>query len=133
MADVTVCGAPWCPDCKRSKRFLGEQHVPCTWIDIDRDPAAAALVRQRNAGKQRIPTILLGDGSTLTVSKRDSFSPGSRRRSGCSSSILNFRHPRCCGRKCSAIHSSMVRRALEKCAHAIVSLPGCPRFAVRSL
>ena len=22
---ITLYGAPWCPDCKRSKQFLGEQ------------------------------------------------------------------------------------------------------------
>ena len=27
-AKITVYGAPWCPDCKRSKQFLGEQRVP---------------------------------------------------------------------------------------------------------
>ncbi len=34
-ANVTVYGAPWCPDCKRSKQFLGEQGVPYDWVDID--------------------------------------------------------------------------------------------------
>lgn len=65
MADVKVYGAPWCPDCRRSKQFLGEQRIPYDWIDIDQDPAAAALVRERNAGKQIIPTIVLADGSFL--------------------------------------------------------------------
>ena len=36
-ANVAVYGAPWCPDCKRSKQFLGEQRVPYDWVDIDQD------------------------------------------------------------------------------------------------
>lgn len=63
MADIKVYGAPWCPDCRRSKQFLGEQRLPYDWIDIDKDPKAAALVREKNAGKQIIPTIIFPDGS----------------------------------------------------------------------
>jgi thioredoxin reductase (NADPH) len=63
MADIKVYGAPWCPDCKRAKQFLGEQRVPYDWIDIDHEPEAAAFVRQKNAGKQIIPTIVFPDGS----------------------------------------------------------------------
>ena len=35
--DLTVYGAPWCPDCKRAKQFLGEQRVRYNWVDIDED------------------------------------------------------------------------------------------------
>ncbi len=65
MADIKVYGAPWCPDCRRSKQFLGEQRVAYEWIDIDQNPAAAALVREKNDGKQIIPTIVFPDGSFL--------------------------------------------------------------------
>jgi thioredoxin reductase (NADPH) len=34
---VTVYGAYWCPDCRRSKKFLGEQFIPYRWIDIEQD------------------------------------------------------------------------------------------------
>ncbi len=71
MADITMYGAPWCPDCKRAKQFLGEQRIPYEWIDIDHDPDAAALVRRRNAGKQRIPTIVFRDGSILVEPSND--------------------------------------------------------------
>ena len=62
---IKVYGAPWCPDCRRAKQFLGEMRVPYDWIDIDEDPAAAELVRQKNDGKQIIPTIIFPDGSLL--------------------------------------------------------------------
>lgn len=71
MADVVVYGAPWCPDCRRSKQFLGEMRVPYEWIDIDQDPAGAEAVREKNNGKQIIPTIVFEDGSFLVEPGND--------------------------------------------------------------
>ena len=34
-ADITVYGAHWCPDCRRSKQFLGEHQIPYNWVDMD--------------------------------------------------------------------------------------------------
>ncbi len=62
---IKVYGTPWCPDCKRVKQFLGEQRVQYDWIDTDQDREGAALVREKNAGKQIIPTIVFPDGSLL--------------------------------------------------------------------
>ena len=64
-AKTTVYGAPWCPDCKRSKQFLGEQRVPYNWVDIDQDEAGKSYVQQANDGRQIIPTIVFEDGSIL--------------------------------------------------------------------
>lgn len=65
MREITVYGAPWCPDCRRSKKFLGEQRISYEWVDIDKDPDGASFVREKNAGKQIIPTIVFPDGSFL--------------------------------------------------------------------
>ena len=65
QADMTVYGAPWCPDCKRAKQFLGEQRVRYNWVDIDEDEEGRKYVQQANNGKQIIPTIVFGDGSIL--------------------------------------------------------------------
>ena len=62
---VTVYGAPWCPDCKRAKQFLGEQRMPYNWVDIDQDEDGRKYFQQVNNGKQIIPTIIFEDGSTL--------------------------------------------------------------------
>lgn len=64
-AEIIVYGAPWCPDCVRSKRFLDTHGVPYSWIDVDRDPAADACVRALQNGARRIPDIVLPDGSHL--------------------------------------------------------------------
>ena len=63
--DITVYGAHWCPDCRRSKQFLGEHQIPYNWVDIEQDKAGEQYVMQRNDGKRIIPTIEFADGSIL--------------------------------------------------------------------
>jgi thioredoxin reductase (NADPH) len=62
---IIVYGAHWCPDCRRSKMFLGEHQVPYRWVDIEEDPAARQLVIDMNGGKRIVPTIAFEDGSFL--------------------------------------------------------------------
>jgi thioredoxin reductase (NADPH) len=62
---IIVYGTTWCPDCKRSKQFLGDQRIHYHWVDIERDPEAMAYVEQVNRGKRIIPTIVFTDGSIL--------------------------------------------------------------------
>jgi thioredoxin reductase (NADPH) len=69
VADLVVYGAPWCPDCKRSKKFLAEHRVPFRWVDIDEDANALAYVERVQNGGRTIPMIELPDGSRL-------FEPG---------------------------------------------------------
>ncbi len=62
---LTVYGAYWCPDCRRAKKFLGENFVPYKWIDIEQDKAAEEYVLKRNSGKRIIPTIVFEDDTFL--------------------------------------------------------------------
>jgi thioredoxin reductase (NADPH) len=62
---IIVYGAHWCPDCRRSKMFLGEHQIPYQWVDIEEDPAAQQRVIDMNGGKRIVPTIVFGDGSFL--------------------------------------------------------------------
>ena len=62
---VTVYGAYWCPDCRRSKKFLGEQFIPYRWVDIEQDKNGENFVLLRNNGKRIIPLILFEDDSFL--------------------------------------------------------------------
>ena len=64
-AKITIYGAYWCPDCRRSKQFLGEHQIPYEWVDIEQDPAAEQFVIEKNQGKRIIPTIVFDDGSFL--------------------------------------------------------------------
>lgn len=47
-AQITVYGAYWRPDCRRSKQFLGEHQIPYHWVDIEQDPAAEQFVIERD-------------------------------------------------------------------------------------
>ena len=65
MDQITVYGAPWCPDCRRSKAFLMEQRVPFTWVDIDTDAEGLRFVEELQRGGRTIPTIVFPDDSHL--------------------------------------------------------------------
>ena len=62
---ITVYGALWCPDCRRSKQFLAGHRIPYRWIDIEQQPDAQETVRQLNNGRQIIPTIVFDDGGSI--------------------------------------------------------------------
>jgi thioredoxin reductase (NADPH) len=62
---VTVYGAYWCPDCRRAKKFLGEQFIPYKWVDIEQDKNGEMYVLQKNEGKRIIPTIVFEDDTFL--------------------------------------------------------------------
>ncbi len=65
MPDITVYGAPWCPDCRRTKKFLAEQRVKYDWVDIDADAAGVATVEALQKGGRTIPTVVFGEGDFL--------------------------------------------------------------------
>ena len=65
MDQITVYGAPWCPDCRRSKAFLMEQRIPFRWVDIDADAEGRSIVETLQNGGRTIPTIAFPDGSHL--------------------------------------------------------------------
>ena len=56
----------WCGYCYRLKRQLERAGVALTEVDIETDPAAAAVVELVNDGDQTVPTMVFPDGSTLT-------------------------------------------------------------------
>jgi thioredoxin reductase (NADPH) len=60
---LTVYGAPWCPHCKRVKRFLASHRIPYQNVDIDQRPEAIETIKELQDGGQIIPTVVYGDGS----------------------------------------------------------------------
>jgi thioredoxin reductase (NADPH) len=62
---IIIYSTVWCPDCKRAKRFFGEQRVPYINVDIEKDSAAMAFVEKVNQGMRSIPTIIFPDGSIM--------------------------------------------------------------------
>lgn len=65
MPTITLYGADWCPDCKRSMAFLDSKNIKYKYINIDHDPKAAEKVAEINKGLKSIPTIVFQDGSIL--------------------------------------------------------------------
>ena len=66
MSDITMYGAEWCGDCRRSKRFLDTNNIKYNYIDIETDPAASDKVIEINGGMRSIPVIIFSDGTHLT-------------------------------------------------------------------
>ena len=63
--DIKLYGTNWCSDCKRSKKFLGEQRIHYDYINIEEDAEGQAYVQKVQNGGLSIPTIVFGDGSIL--------------------------------------------------------------------
>ena len=60
---MTVYGAPWCPHCKRVKKFLAAHRVRYSFVDIDTEPQAVARLKELQDGGQVIPTVVYPDGT----------------------------------------------------------------------
>lgn len=66
MSDITMYGAEWCGDCRRSKRFLDSNNIKYNYIDVEADVAASDKVIAINGGQRSIPVIIFSDGTHLT-------------------------------------------------------------------
>src|SRR5215213_9491976 len=62
---ITIYGTTWCSDCKRAKRFLGEQRVRYNWVDVESDPEGLAFIEQAQNGGHSVPTVRFDDGAVL--------------------------------------------------------------------
>ena len=61
---VTMYGAEWCGDCRRSKKFLDSNNVSYTYVDIEHDEVGKEKAISI-CGKQSIPVIAFNDGTFL--------------------------------------------------------------------
>ena len=66
MGEITMYGAEWCGDCRRSKKFLDANNVQYNYIDVEADASASEKVIEINGGMRSIPVILFSDGTHLT-------------------------------------------------------------------
>ncbi|NCP85023.1 MAG: FAD-dependent oxidoreductase, partial [Bacteroidetes bacterium] len=62
---ITLYGAQWCPDCRRTKELLKKNNIEFKYVNVDLDSEASALVEQINNGKRIIPTLKI-DGKSVT-------------------------------------------------------------------
>ncbi|HLZ61653.1 MAG TPA: FAD-dependent oxidoreductase [Ktedonosporobacter sp.] len=65
QSNIKLYGTDWCSDCKRSKKFLGEQRIRYQYINIENDTESQAYVRELQKGGMSIPTIVFEDGGVL--------------------------------------------------------------------
>ena len=64
---ITVYGADWCEDTRRSQRLLRRLHVPHRYVNIDDDLDGLDRAKALNRGQRRTPTIDLGLGGEALV------------------------------------------------------------------
>jgi glutaredoxin len=67
MTMITVYGADWCEDTRRSLRQLRRLAVPHRYLNVDEDLEALARAKALNDGRRRTPTIDLGIGGPPLV------------------------------------------------------------------
>lgn len=59
---LTVFGADWCRDCRRTKAQLDELGIAYSYIDLEADPAAADVARDIS-GRSNIPVVVYPDAT----------------------------------------------------------------------
>lgn len=61
MRKVKVYGADWCEDTREARRLLDNLGVDYTYVNIEQDAEAARWVKEQNDGRERKPTIKIGE------------------------------------------------------------------------
>ena len=59
---ITMYGAMWCGDCRRSKSLLDTLGVDYDYVDLEEVPEAADVAAEL-AGRKNIPVIYFPDGA----------------------------------------------------------------------
>ena len=67
---ITMYGAEWCGDCRRSKKLLDELGVDYEYVDLEADVAAADIARGIS-GRTNIPVIAFPDGTHVVEPSND--------------------------------------------------------------
>ena len=61
MSEVKVYGADWCGDTQRVLRQLDGLSVAYDYVNVETDERASQWVKQQNDGKERKPTVKVGE------------------------------------------------------------------------
>lgn len=59
---LTMFGADWCRDCRRTKAQLDGLGVAYTYVDLEAEPAAAEVAREIS-GRTNIPVVVYPDAT----------------------------------------------------------------------
>lgn len=61
---LVMYSTTWCPDCRRTRKFLEDHQVQFIEVDIGKDNDAFLFIEQTNR-RVRIPTLIFPDGTVL--------------------------------------------------------------------
>ncbi len=64
MSEVTMYGAEWCSDCRRSKALLNSESVEFDYKNLEEEPTLADEA-EAISGRKNIPVIKFADGAFL--------------------------------------------------------------------
>ncbi|WP_173923244.1 glutaredoxin family protein [Agromyces sp. Marseille-P2726] len=64
-ARITMYGADWCSDCRRSKALLDRRGVDYEYVDLEAIPDAADRAKAIS-GRTQIPVVVFPDGTHFT-------------------------------------------------------------------
>ena len=67
---VTMYGADWCRDCRRTESLLNDLGVDWTKVDVEASAEAAAQA-QAISGRTSIPVVVFADGTHLVEPSDD--------------------------------------------------------------
>lgn len=67
---VKVYGADWCGDTKKAISYLDSTGIDYQYINVENDVEASEWVKSQNNGKERKPTIKIGE-KILSVPSED--------------------------------------------------------------
>ncbi|MBV0893800.1 glutaredoxin domain-containing protein [Microbacterium sp. NC79] len=59
---ITMFGAEWCSDCRRTKKQLDGLGIEYTYVDLEAEPAAAEVAREIS-GRMNIPVVVYPDAT----------------------------------------------------------------------
>lgn len=62
---ITMYGAEWCSDCRRSKRLLDTRGVDYDYVDLEVNVEAAETAKSIS-GRTNIPVVVFPDGTHFT-------------------------------------------------------------------
>jgi glutaredoxin len=67
---ITMYGADWCRDCRRTEALLNDLGVDWTKVDVEASAEAAAQA-QAISGRTNIPVVVFPDGTHLVEPSDD--------------------------------------------------------------
>ncbi|MDP9357350.1 MAG: glutaredoxin family protein [Chloroflexota bacterium] len=68
---ITVFGAMWCGDTRRSLALLDGLGIEYAFVDVDLSQEASDWAAAQNGGKRRIPVIVVAPGQPILIEPSD--------------------------------------------------------------